>query len=132
MFSNIIEKPIIVNNPVLLKGQVTLCLRLLGDNNPYVIEAQQAVVKYGQTNGRLNKSELLEIWKDIDFSFASKCLVTLWWGHPNYRVAARAYSQDNLDKLSAGRRVPFKRYRCFLLHKVFSLLFRIAFTKVKS
>lgn len=102
MFSNIIEKPIIVNNPVLLKGQVTLCLRLLGDNNPYVIEAQQAVVKYGQTNGRLNKSELLEIWKDIDFSFASKCLVTLWWGHPNYRVAARAYSQDNLDKLSAG------------------------------
>lgn len=104
MFSSIIEKPIIVNNPVLLKGQVTLCLRLLGDNNPYVSEAQQAVVKYAQTRDRLNKSELLAIWKDIDFSFTAKCLVTLWWGRPDHRVAAtRAYSQDNLDILSAGR-----------------------------
>lgn len=103
MFSNLIENlenPVLANEPVPLKGQINTCLRLLGEDNPIVHEARQAVAKHGQPEDRLNKQGLLDIWKDTSLSFATKCLITLWWGHPNYRVAAKVYSNGNLNKLS--------------------------------
>lgn len=105
MFSNLIENlenPVLANEPVPLKGQINTCLRLLGEDNPIVHEARQAVAKHGQPEDRLNKQGLLDIWKDTSLSFATKCLITLWWGHPNYRVAAKVYSNGNLNKLSEG------------------------------
>lgn len=102
MFSNIIDNPVLENNPVSVKGQINVCSRLLGRDNAFVSEAIQAISKHGQPDDRLNKIGLLDIWSDTVYSFAAKCLVTLWWGYPDHRVSAKVYSQKNLEKLSAG------------------------------
>lgn len=102
MFADIVVNPALVNNPVLLRGQIKVCSRLLGEDNPFVREALQAVAKHGQSDCRLHKEGLLCIWSDTLFSFATKCLITLWWGFPDHRVVAKVYSLENLAKLSSG------------------------------
>ena len=84
---------------VRIDGQIRACKRISGDNQ-IINEAEACVDGVASTPGMLKKSELLEIWKDATISFAARCLVTLWWGHPNYRVLNKVYSSTNLNKLS--------------------------------
>ena len=103
MFEQLIQDGAIQNSrPVPLNGQIDRCQLLIGGNNEVLREADSAVVKYACSNRRLSKTNLLRIWKAKNVSFAAKCLVTLWWGHPDFRVTSRVYSQANIDKLTAG------------------------------
>lgn len=82
-----------------ISGQVNISNEYIGHHNVF-LEAQQSVEHYLNRDGRLHKSELLSLWIDENISFAAKCLITLWWGHPSRFVYDRAYSINNLDRLS--------------------------------
>jgi len=67
--------------------------------NPVVVQAMDAVSVYA-ADGNLSKKEVLDIWGYDTVSFAAKCLVTLWWGHPSRFVSHLVYSQRNMDILA--------------------------------
>ncbi len=103
MIEQLIQDGVALNNsPVPLSGQIDRCQHFIGEDNEVLREAVSAVEKYAGTNRRLSKTNLLRIWKANTVSFAAKCIVTLWWGHPDFRVASRVYSQENFDLLTAG------------------------------
>ena len=83
-------------------GQITISERLLGGNG-ILKEARDAFAKYGQQDYTLCKSGLLSVWKDAAVSFAAKCLITIWWGHPDHRLASIVYSEANLRKLDSRK-----------------------------
>lgn len=83
-----------------LDGQIALCRRLIGDSTTLFKEAVSVVTKSWDVEHRLTKSGLLAIWKNKNYSFGAKCLVTLWWGRPNHRLSRRVYSAKNIESLS--------------------------------
>lgn len=87
------------NNPIRLGSQITKSINLLGERNLILQKARAAVRKYGNSGEALCKKGLLELWKDNDYSFVVKCLVTLWWGGPDYRVTSQIYTNENLERL---------------------------------
>ena len=102
MFEQLINADtVLLDVPILLKGQIVKCEQLLGEGNSLVREAKNAVQMYGQASDRMCKTGLLELWKDKCISFGAKCLVTIWWGRPNYRVLSRVYSDENVEMLRA-------------------------------
>ena len=102
MFSEIIGEPALNSNSIALQGQIRISQRLLGKNDSTISTALSAVVRYGEPGYRLGKSGLLNIWKDSTVPFASKCLSTLWWGHPDFRQANKVYSRSNIDSLNTS------------------------------
>ena len=83
---------------VRIDGQIRACKRIAGDNQ-IINEAEACVDRVASTPGMLKKSELLETWKDATISFAARCLVTLWWGHPSRFYLQRVYSRQNFEIL---------------------------------
>jgi hypothetical protein len=98
----IIENPSITDDAVALGGQIELSRRFLGNDNPIVSEAESSLSEYGKPDRRLCKTGLLKIWESDRMSFAAKCLVTIMWGHPDHRSAAKVYSEHNLVILNSG------------------------------
>ena len=71
MFSEIIGEPALNSNSIALQGQIRISQRLLGKNDSTISTALSAVVRYGEPGYRLDKSGLLNIWKDSTVPFAS-------------------------------------------------------------
>lgn len=90
---------IFIDSSILISGQVRVANGYIGHQNVFQ-EAQRSVELFLNRDGRLRKSELLSIWQNETTSFAAKCLITLWWGHPSRFVYDRVYSTDNMDILS--------------------------------
>ena len=105
MFSQVLQNVADANEnaPVAITGQINASSRSLGANNPVQVEAQAAVASKAAEAGRLRKSELLDIWKDDSISFAARCLVTLWWGHPSHFHFSEVYSKSNIAVLSSPK-----------------------------
>lgn len=102
MFDRILEEReniALIDAYVPISGQVEYARQYLG-NHPVLMAAENAVTEFIQRNGRLRKSELLSIWDQNDIPFASKCLITLWWGHPSRFVMEDVYSTFNVNALS--------------------------------
>lgn len=96
----ILTHPDFINAPVSIQGQITACSHRLGDNNSVILEAKAALSRYGKPNAIITKTDLLGIWKDDSISFAARCLITIWWGGPNYQVMGKIYSESNIEKLN--------------------------------
>lgn len=45
-------------------------------------------------------NDLLDIWRDYDVQFTTKCLATFWWGNLSHQIAT-AYSYNNMERLGA-------------------------------
>lgn len=87
------------DRPVNVSSQISIADRYIGRHNVF-LEAQRSIEHFLTRDGRLSKSELLSLWKNENISFAAKCLITLWWGHPSRFVYDSVYSIANLDQLS--------------------------------
>lgn len=101
MFRNLLNNGSILFNDesIRIAGQVIIANRCL-EHHAVFLEARQSVEYFLNQDGRLRKSELLSLWSDENISFAAKCLITLWWGHPSRFVYDKVYSTTNLDCLS--------------------------------
>lgn len=102
MFSQILQNETPANAWIAISGQISLSQNQLGGNNPIFREALYAVDNPIRGHQRLRKTDVLELWGNDNLSFAAKCLITLWWGHPNHLTAARAYSEANFAKLASA------------------------------
>lgn len=45
-------------------------------------------------------NDLLNIWRNYDVPFTTKCLATFWWGNLSHQIAT-AYSYNNMERLGA-------------------------------
>lgn len=88
-----------VNAPVNISTEIQRAQGGIGQTSVYR-DSLTTVYRYASENGKLKKSELRAIWSDEQILFASKCLVTLWWGHPSHLVSHMLYSVENLEILS--------------------------------
>ena len=102
MFSQILQNANAVDAGIAIGGQINLSRKFIGGDNPIFREAYAAVTKMAGGPDRICKTELLNLWKDECLTFAAKCLVTLWWGRPNFRVTSRVYSSGNLRKMETA------------------------------
>lgn len=84
--------------PVCLHTEIERTQNSVGADNELVHSTIDAVNKYTGTKEVIRKSELLKLWKSGE-PFASKCLATIWWGHPDARESKNIYSEENLEKL---------------------------------
>lgn len=82
-----------------IRGQINVSERTLGESNPLIKEAITSIKKKRGGCDQISKTDLLYFWASETLSFAAKCLITLWWGHPNFRIATKAYSLSNFRKL---------------------------------
>jgi len=97
MFEEIVrQNPKNPNGRVNIAAEVRKTEQRIGAN-PVVMESIRVVAPF---NGSIRKTELLDIWRKTDVSFAAKCLITLWWGHPNYNHTNDVYSTNTITLLS--------------------------------
>lgn len=102
MFNELIDRLSgnLVNAPVRISDQIEITKRLCPDSR-FVNQTASLILcgKYCSRDEEITKTELLSLWKASDVPFASKCLVTIWWGKPKHTNYKKVYSLPNFLKL---------------------------------